>query len=76
MLQALEFLGINEEGLSTVDIMILRKIVENFNGGPVGLETLAALLGEDKETLEEVYEPFLMRQGLFRKNGSWSTNSP
>ncbi len=67
VLQALEFLGINEEGLSTVDIMILRKIVENFNGGPVGLETLAALLGEDKETLEEVYEPFLMRQGYLEK---------
>ena len=65
--KALEFLGINEEGLSTVDIMILRKIVENFNGGPVGLETLAALLGEDKETLEEVYEPFLMRQGYLEK---------
>ena len=64
---ALQFLGINEEGLSHLDLLILQKIVENFNGGPVGLETLAALVGEDKDTLEEVYEPFLMRQGYLEK---------
>jgi len=67
VLEALNFLGINEDGLSDMDMQILKKIVENFNGGPVGLETLAALLGEDKETLEEVYEPFLMRQGYLEK---------
>ena len=64
---ALAFLGIDNDGLNTLDNMLLRKIIENFNGGPVGLETLAALLGEDKDTLEEVYEPFLMRKGYLEK---------
>ena len=64
---ALSFLGIDTEGLTKVDILLLQKIVENFNGGPVGLETLASLIGEDKETIEAVIEPFLMRQGYLEK---------
>lgn len=65
--ESLQLLGINEDGLSKVDQMILEKIVINFNGGPVGLETLAALIGEDKDTLETVYEPYLLRQGYLEK---------
>ena len=65
--KALNFLGIDEKGLTKVDIMILRKIVEHFNGGPVGLETLASMVGEDADTIEIVYEPFLMRQGYLEK---------
>lgn len=65
--QALSFLGIDEEGLTKVDNLILRKIVEHFNGGPVGLETLASMVGEDAETIEIVYEPFLMRKGYLEK---------
>jgi holliday junction DNA helicase RuvB len=65
--QALDFLGIEAEGLTKLDIMLLQKIIENFNGGPVGLETLAALIGEDTETLEMVYEPFLLRKGYLEK---------
>lgn len=65
--EALTFLGIDKDGLSKVDNMILRKIIEHFNGGPVGLETIASLVGEDKETIETVYEPFLMRQGYLEK---------
>lgn len=65
--QALDFLGINEEGLTKVDLMLLQKILVNFNGGPVGLETLASLIGEDKDTIEAVYEPFLMRKGYLEK---------
>lgn len=65
--QALAFLGIDEDGLSIVDNMLLKKMVEHFNGGPVGLETLASLIGEDKETIESVYEPFLLRQGYLEK---------
>jgi len=65
--QALTFLGIDAEGLTALDTLLLQKMVENFNGGPVGLDTLAALLGEDKETLEEVYEPFLLRKGYLEK---------
>ena len=60
---ALNFLGIEEDGLTKIDIMLIQKIIENFNGGPVGLETLAALIGEDTETIEMVYEPFLLRKG-------------
>jgi Holliday junction DNA helicase RuvB len=67
VLSALQFLGIDEEGLNRLDIMLLRKIVENFNGGPVGVETLASLIGEDKDTIEEVYEPFLLRKGYLEK---------
>ena len=47
--------------------MLLQKIMENFNGGPVGVETLAAMIGEDKETIETVYEPFLMQKGYLEK---------
>lgn len=64
---ALNALGIDNDGLSKVDNLILQKIVDNFNGGPVGLETLAALIGEDKDTLETVYEPYLLRQGFLEK---------
>lgn len=64
---SLRFLGMDEEGLSKVDNLILMKIVENFNGGPVGLETIASLIGEDKDTIESVYEPFLLRKGYLEK---------
>lgn len=64
---ALQFLGIDEEGLTAVDNLILKKLMEHFNGGPVGLETLSSLIGEDKETLESVYEPFLLRKGYLEK---------
>lgn len=65
--QALNFLGIDHEGLTALDNLMLSRMIEHFNGGPVGLETLAALLGEDKETIEEVYEPFLLRKGYIEK---------
>lgn len=65
--EALQFLGIDDDGLSKVDNLLLQKMVELFNGGPVGLETLASLIGEDKETIEAVYEPFLMRKGYLEK---------
>ena len=64
---ALQFLGINEDGLTKVDLLLLRKIVENFNGGPVGLETIASLIGEDTDTIATVYEPFLLRKGYLEK---------
>lgn len=65
--EALSFLGIDQEGLCKVDHLILRKIVEHFNGGPVGLETVASMIGEDADTIETVYEPFLLRQGYLEK---------
>jgi len=65
--EALTFLGLDADGLSRVDNLLLQKIVQLFNGGPVGLETLASIIGEDANTIETVYEPFLMRQGYLEK---------
>jgi holliday junction DNA helicase RuvB len=65
--QALAFLGIDHDGLTTVDNMLLKRMIINFQGGPVGLDTLAALIGEDAETIENVYEPFLMQKGYLEK---------
>lgn len=65
--QGLKFMDIDEQGLTKLDRMLLTVILQHFDGGPVGLETLAAMTGEDKETLEDVCEPFLMRLGLLQK---------
>ena len=62
--QALARLDVDEFGLDDMDARILSTIIEKFGGGPVGLATLAAAVGEDAGTLEEVYEPFLMQQGF------------
>lgn len=65
--QALAFLGIDEDGLNQLDRDVLAILLKDFDGGPVGLETLAAMTGEDKETLELFCEPFLIRMGLLQK---------
>lgn len=65
--EGLKFLGIDDNGLSKVDNALLEKIVIHFNGGPVGLDTLASMIGEDKDTIETVYEPFLLRKGYLEK---------
>ncbi|MGH8230154.1 MAG: Holliday junction DNA helicase RuvB C-terminal domain-containing protein, partial [Steroidobacteraceae bacterium] len=57
-------LEVDPEGLDTLDQKLLTTIIDKFSGGPVGIETLAAALGEDRGTLEEVIEPFLIQQGL------------
>ncbi len=64
---ALRFLGIDEDGLNKLDRDLLAHILKDFDGGPVGVETLAALTGEDRETIEDVVEPFLLRMGLLQK---------
>ncbi len=64
---ALRFLGIDEDGLNKLDREILIHLIRDFDGGPAGLETLAAMTGEDKETIEDVCEPFLIRIGLIQK---------
>lgn len=63
----LSMLEIDDLGLDDMDRSILKKIIENYNGGPVGLETLSLLLGEDKRTVEEVYEPYLIKEGLLKR---------
>lgn len=58
---ALQALEIDQLGLDPIDRRMMRAIIENYGGGPVGLETLAATIGEEAVTLEDVYEPYLMR---------------
>ena len=65
--QSLKLLGIDDEGLTSLDHAILKTIIDFFGGGPVGLETIASMVGEDSSTLEEVYEPFLLRKGYLEK---------
>ena len=64
---ALERLDIDALGLDTLDRRMLTMIIRNYNGGPVGLETLAAALGEEAVTLEDVYEPYLMQLGFLSR---------
>jgi Holliday junction DNA helicase RuvB len=65
--EGLALFGVDELGLDKVDRAILRALCERFNGGPVGLSTLAIGVGEPTETVEDVYEPFLIQQGLLMR---------
>jgi Holliday junction DNA helicase RuvB len=67
VMQSLAFLELDHEGLTKIDHAIIRTIMEKFDGGPVGLETVACMVGEDAQTIEHVYEPFLMRKGYIEK---------
>ena len=64
---ALEIFEVDERGLDKVDRYILEAIIDKFNGGPVGLSTLAIAVGEETETVEDAYEPFLLQQGLIQR---------
>jgi Holliday junction DNA helicase RuvB len=65
--RALTLLEVDEEGLDQLDRRILETIIAKFSGGPVGLETLAASLIEEKDTISEVYEPFLLKKGFLQR---------
>jgi len=65
--KALNALDVDENGLDEMDVRILKAIIENYKGGPVGLGTLAVAVGEDKGTIEEVYEPFLIKEGFMQR---------
>ena len=64
---ALKALNVDENGLDEMDIRILKVIIDKFNGGPVGLTTIATAIGENSGTLEEVYEPFLIQEGFLMR---------
>ena len=64
---ALSMLEIDSRGLDNLDRAILTAIIEKFGGGPVGIDTISAAVSEDKDTIENVYEPFLIREGLVEK---------
>jgi Holliday junction DNA helicase RuvB len=65
--QALAMLDVDQMGLDDMDARILKAIIDKFDGGPVGLGTVAAAVGEDAETIEEVYEPFLVQNGFLQR---------
>ncbi|MDO4283671.1 MAG: Holliday junction branch migration DNA helicase RuvB [Clostridia bacterium] len=65
--KALDRLEIDEIGLDQTDREMLRAVIQKFNGGPVGLDTLAAAIGEDKDTIEDAYEPYLMQIGFLTR---------
>ena len=65
--EALDILEIDELGLDNTDITMLRTMIERFDGGPVGLDTLAATTGEDAATIEDVYEPYLLQLGFLMR---------
>jgi Holliday junction DNA helicase RuvB len=64
---ALDLLQVDHEGLDRLDREILRAICERFSGGPVGLSTLAVSVGEEQDTIEDVYEPYLLQRGLIER---------
>ncbi|MGQ0793845.1 MAG: Holliday junction branch migration DNA helicase RuvB [Deltaproteobacteria bacterium] len=74
--EALGMLEVDSLGLDDTDRAILLAIIEKFRGGPVGIETIAAAISEDKDTIEDVYEPFLIRQGLLAKTPRGRTATP
>ena len=73
---ALELLDVDEYGLDEMDARVLKTIIEKFEGGPVGLTSLAVAMGEDAGTLEEVYEPFLIQNGFLQRTRQGRTATP
>jgi Holliday junction DNA helicase RuvB len=66
-IQALKLLDVDEIGLDSSDRKLISAIIENYNGGPVGVETLAAMTAEERSTIEDFYEPYLMQIGLLER---------
>jgi Holliday junction DNA helicase RuvB len=65
--EALQMLEVDPIGLDKMDTMLLLTLIDKFSGGPVGVETLAASIGEEKDTIEDVYEPFLIQAGFLKR---------
>lgn len=65
--KTLSLLGVDSSGLDEMDRNILQSIIEHYNGGPVGLNTMAVVVGEEPDTIEEVYEPFLIQSGFLKR---------
>jgi Holliday junction DNA helicase RuvB len=66
-MKSLEKLGIDGHGLDDMDRAILSALVEKFSGGPVGINSLSVAIGEDSQTIEDVYEPFLIKKGFIQR---------
>jgi holliday junction DNA helicase RuvB len=74
--QALQLLDVDVFGLDDMDARILKTIIEKFDGGPVGLNTIGAAIGEDANTIEEVYEPFLVQHGFLQRTSRGRMATP
>ena len=74
--QALKLLDVDDLGLDKMDRQLLEAIIDKFGGGPVGLETLSAVLNEEKDTIEDVYEPFLIQEGYLKRTPRGRTATP
>jgi Holliday junction DNA helicase RuvB len=75
-MEMLQMLDVDEFGLDDMDTLILRTIIERFEGGPVGVNTIATAVGEDANTIEEVYEPFLVQNGFLQRTPRGRVASP
>ncbi len=64
---ALSMLDVDPVGLDTMDRKLLRAVIEKFSGGPVGLDNVAAAIGEERDTIEDVLEPYLIQQGYLQR---------
>jgi Holliday junction DNA helicase RuvB len=65
--KTLAMLEVDKEGLDAIDRKILLSIIEHYGGGPVGLNTIAVVVGEEPDTIEDVYEPFLIPSGFLKR---------
>lgn len=74
--RALAMLDVDRHGLDEMDKRILSTVIEKFGGGPVGINTIAVSVGEEPDTIEEVYEPYLMQQGLLARTPQGRTATP
>jgi Holliday junction DNA helicase RuvB len=74
--EGLQMLDVDEFGLDDMDARILKTIIEKFEGGPVGLNTVSAAVGEDANTIEEVYEPFLVQHGFLQRTSRGRVATP
>ena len=73
---ALEMLEVDEHGFDEIDRRLLRTIIDKFGGGPVGVDTLAAAIGEEADTIEDVYEPFLIQEGFLNRTPKGRVATP
>jgi Holliday junction DNA helicase RuvB len=73
---ALEKLEVDERGLDEMDKKIIKTIIEKFEGGPVGISSLAVAVGEDAQTIEEVFEPFLIMEGFIKRTPRGRETTP
>ena len=70
--QALDMLNVDAEGFDYMDRKLLLAVIDKFFGGPVGLDNPAAAIGEERETIEDVLEPYLIQQGFFAAHAAWA----